>query len=212
MSKRCPVVTFAVVLFFLVAAPVLRAQDVPKVEVGIQVTALNLGDFKLAVPNLGDSQRGVGGRITFNASENISIEGEFNTFPNNFRITLPQLGNVLSRQLTRDRVDQFLFGVKLGKHTDHFGIFFKLRPGYVRSVLTDQSTNANASLNTLFRTTSGFALDAGGVLEFYPTRHTMLRFDLGDTIIRYETKPTSGATTKFTNHNLQVSGGFGLRF
>ena len=62
MSKRCPVVTFAVVLFFLVAAPVLRAQDVPKVEVGIQVTALNLGDFKLAVPNLGDSQRGVGGR------------------------------------------------------------------------------------------------------------------------------------------------------
>ncbi len=216
-SHRGPVVTLAFVLLSLLCAPALRAQDTPKVEVGIHVTALNLGDFKLAVPDLGGSQRGVGGRVTVNLTDHISIEGELNTFPNNFRISIPQLTQVVRRDLTRDRVDQFLFGVKLGGRSEHWGIFAKVRPGYVRSVLQDQTTgNANPTLNTLFRTSSGFALDWGGVLEFYPSRHTMLRFDLGDTIIRYETKPQSGAanqtTTKFTNNNLQVSAGFGLRF
>ncbi|MBI1764633.1 MAG: porin family protein [Acidobacteria bacterium] len=213
-SHRCPVVTLMLVLFTLLCAPALQAQDTPKVEVGIQVTALKLGDFKLAVPDLGGSQRGVGGRVTVNLSDHISVEGEFNTFPNDFRITIPQITNLVRRDITRDRVDQFLLGVKLGGRSEHWGIFGKLRPGYVRSVLQDQTTgNTNTSLNTLFRTTSGFALDVGGVLEFYPSHHTMLRFDLGDTIIRYETKLQSGTTsTKFVNHNLQVSAGFGLRF
>jgi len=216
-SNRCLVVTFAVLLFCLCAASATHAQDTPKVEIGVQVTALDLGDFKLAVPDLGDSQRGVGGRVTVNLNDNLSIEGEFNTFPNNFRLTLPQIGNLVRRELTRDRVDQFLFGVKLGARSDHFGIFAKLRPGYVRSVLQDETTgNTNPTLNTMFRTTSGWALDVGGVFEFYPSRHTMIRLDAGDTIIRYETKSqTTGTTTttnKFNNHNLQVSAGFGLRF
>ena len=216
-SNRCPVVTFAVLLFCLCAVSATNAQDTPKVEIGVQVTALNLGDFKLAVPDLGDSQRGAGGRVTVNLNDNLSIEGEFNTFPNNFRLTLPQLGNLVRRELTRDRVDQFLFGIKLGARSDHFGIFAKLRPGYVRSVLQDETTgNTNPTLNTMFRTTSGWALDVGGVFEFYPSRHTMIRLDAGDTIIRYQTKSqTTGTTTttnKFNNHNLQVSAGFGLRF
>jgi hypothetical protein len=46
----------------------------------------------------------------------------------------------------------------------------------------------------------------------------MLRFDIGDTIIRYETKSVAGGSTgatptgKFTAHNLQLSAGVGLRF
>jgi hypothetical protein len=216
-ANRCPVVTLAALLFCLCVVRAAQAQETPKVEIGVQFTALDLGDFKLAVLSLSDSQRGVGARVTVNLSDNISVEGEFNTFPNNFRLTLPQLGNLVTRELTRDRVDQFLFGVKLGARSDHFGIFAKLRPGYVRSVLQDQTTgNTNPTLNTLFRTTSGWALDVGGVFEFYPSRHTMLRLDAGDTIIRYETKSqnaTGQPTTRtFRNHTLQVSAGFGLRF
>jgi hypothetical protein len=215
--NRCPVVMLAVLLFCLYAVPAAQAQETPKVEIGVQVTALDLGDFKLAVPDLGDSQRGVGGRVTININDNLSVEGEFNTFPNDFRLSIPQLSNLVTRQLTRDRVDQFLFGIKAGVRSDHFGIFAKLRPGYVRSVLQDETTgNANPTLNTMFRTSSGWALDMGGVFEFYPSRHTMLRFDAGDTIIRYETKTQNASgqatTTKFINHNLQVSAGFGLRF
>lgn len=217
-SPRCPVVTLALVFLWLgVVSATSQAQDAPFIEIGVQFTALDLGDFKLAVPALGDAQRGFGGRLTINVTDNISVEGEVNTFPNNFRLTLPQLSNTVTRRLTRDRVDQFLFGLKAGVRSDRFGLFAKARPGYVRSVLIDETTgNPSASLNTLFRTTSGLAFDLGGVLEIYPSRHTMLRLDVGDTIIRYELKPQNNtnnpATTQFINHNLQVSAGFGLRF
>lgn len=216
-SKRCPVVTLSLAALFFGWTANARAQEAPKLEIGIQVTALKLGDFKLAVPDLSESQRGAGGRVTFNITDHIALEGEVNTFPNNFRISVPQLNQLVTRKLSRDRVDQFLFGVKFGVRSNHFGLFGKIRPGFVRSQLKDETVNgANPTLNTLFRTSTGLALDVGGVLEFYPSRHTMLRFDLGDTLIRYETKAQASSSNtsigKFTSHNLQASVGFGLRF
>jgi hypothetical protein len=52
------------------------------------------------------------------------------------------------------------------------------------------------------------AFDAGGVVEFYPSRSTTVRFDLSDTIIRFRDR---GYPTE-TTHNLQFSAGFGFRF
>ncbi len=217
-SKRCPVMTLSLLaLCLFITANAYAQSETPRLEIGVQVSALNLGDFKLAVPDLSESQRGAGGRITVNFNDSLALEGEFNIFPNNFRISVPQLNQFVTRKLTRDRVDQFLFGVKFGVRSRLFGIFGKIRPGFVRSELQDETANsANPTLNTLFRTSSGLALDLGGVLEFYPSRHTMLRFDLGDTLIRYETKAqatgSNAPKSKFTNHNLQASAGFGLRF
>jgi len=215
LSKKCPVVMAAITFFVLLAAPQARAQESPRLEIGAHVTALNLGDFSLRIPDLGKSERGAGGRVTFNLNDAVALEAEYNIFPNNFRITLPNLGQLVTRKLARDRVNQFLLGIKAGKRFDRFGLFAKVRPGYVRSELEDETINTNPTLNTLFRTSSGWALDMGVVLELYPSRHTMLRFDIGDTIIRYETKsllPGAASAQKFTNHNLQVSAGVGLRF
>ena len=218
-SKNCPVVTLSLLaLCLFITANAYAQSEAPRLEIGLQVTALNLGDFKLALPDLSKSQRGAGGRITVNLNDNFALEGEFNTFPNNFRLSVPQLNQFVTRKLSRDRVDQFLFGMKFGVRSNLFGLFGKIRPGFVRSQLQDETANsANPTLNTRFRTSSGLALDLGGVLEIYPSRHTMLRFDAGDTLIRYETKiqTSSGSSTsknKFTNHNLQASAGFGLRF
>jgi hypothetical protein len=52
-----------------------------------------------------------------------------------------------------------------------------------------------------------FALDYGGVVELYPARPFALRFDVGDTVIRY-----SNFVTPFFTHNLQISTGVALRF
>jgi hypothetical protein len=51
-----------------------------------------------------------------------------------------------------------------------------------------------------------FAFDVGGVFEYYPSRRTVLRFDVGDTIIRHDHPflPTS--------HTLQMSFGAAFRF
>jgi hypothetical protein len=208
----------AITFLVLLAAPQVCAQETPRVEVGLHVTTLNLGDFKLKIPDLSKSERGAGGRVTINFSDNVALEGEYNVFPSDFRLTVPQLNQLVTRKLTRDRVNQFLLGIKAGKRSDHFGIFAKVRPGFVSGNLEDETVNPNSALNTLFRTSSGLALDMGIVLEFYPSRHTMLRFDIGDTIIRYETKPLAGGSTgstptgRFTAHNLQISAGVGLRF
>jgi hypothetical protein len=51
-----------------------------------------------------------------------------------------------------------------------------------------------------------FAADLGGVLEYYPSRHTTIRIDLGDTILFY------GGTALGTVHNFQPAIGFGYRF
>jgi hypothetical protein len=66
----------------------------------------------------------------------------------------------------------------------------------------------------------------GGVFEIYPSRRTLIRFDVGDTIIRFDRRnvaavdpalpPTARMVTftvsEETKHNLQASAGFGFRF
>jgi hypothetical protein len=70
------------------------------------------------------------------------------------------------------------------------------------------------------------AFDVGGVVEFYPSKRIVTRFDVGDTIIRYgDTTVTSiqgpidGPFTLVpitiggeTRHNFQFSAGVGFRF
>lgn len=63
-----------------------------------------------------------------------------------------------------------------------------------------------------------FALDAGGVLEYYPSRRFVLRFDAGDTMIFLEEKRgiEEGFPRIFqdatTLHKFQFSIGVGIRF
>ena len=67
----------------------------------------------------------------------------------------------------------------------------------------------------------------GGVVEFYPSRRIVTRFDVGDTVIRYGVYREAAAlvcalsfpcTTQLferaaeTRHNLQLSAGVGFRF
>jgi hypothetical protein len=81
-----------------------------------------------------------------------------------------------------------LVGIKSGKRLDRFGVFGKSRAGMWHF---DRSY---------------FAADLGGVLEYYPSRHTTIRIDVGDTILFY------GGTALGTVHNFQPAIGFGYRF
>ena len=81
-----------------------------------------------------------------------------------------------------------LLGMKSGKRLDRFGGFAKARAGmwhFDRPV---------------------FAVDLGGVLEYYPSRRTVIRIDAGDTILFY------GGPALGTVHNFQPAIGFGYRF
>ena len=81
-----------------------------------------------------------------------------------------------------------LFGAKTGFRFDRFGVFGKGRLGFWH----------------LSR--SYFAADTGGVLEYYPSPRTVVRFDIGDTIIFY------GGAQLGTVHNFQPGLGFSYKF
>lgn len=174
----------------------LAQSEEPKVEVGAHFTTLRLTEFD-------ESDPGVGGRIAFNLNKHIALEGEVNFLPRDV---------VSSNNRT-----QGLFGVKAGWRAQRFGVFGKARPGFVHfSRMEIACVKIDPPpLSCTVGGTTPFAFDLGGVIEVYPSRHTVLRFDGGDTMIRYERfrgTASGGGKEHFVSHNPQFSVGVGYRF
>ncbi|HEU0176913.1 MAG TPA: outer membrane beta-barrel protein [Blastocatellia bacterium] len=195
MQKMFFFVLAAAALLLMVPAQNAQAQsrsETPKVEFGAQYTVLRINGFG----PVDATDNGVGGRLTFNISDNLGVEGVVNFFPQG-RINFANPSSILDS----DRM-QGLFGVKYGIRSKSAGIFAKVRPGFVRF---SQGTPAVGTASS----STQFALDYGGVIELYPARPFALRFDVGDTIIRYD-NPVF--VNPFFTHNLQISTGVALRF
>ena len=185
-----------VILLLLCQAQIIRAQtETPKVEVGIHFSLLRLSEFE-------DTTPGVGGRITFNPTKRLGLEAEFTHYPNHI------IGS-RSRMLG-------LFGLKAGQRFDKLGIFAKARPGFI--YLFDAQVRCLPGITSpqacIFDDRIKFALDLGGVVELYPSRRTVIRFDVGDALIRFDRArltPVPAFRAEVT-HNLQLNVGVGLRF
>jgi hypothetical protein len=213
MNKQtgCAAVAILLCLFFASDDARAQAKDAPKVELGVQFTSLTLND------NAVSNEAGFGGRVTYNLTDNVALEAQFDFFPN---------GERFRGFRTSGRIAQGLFGVKAGKRYEKFGIFGKVRPGFTsfsagREDVTILSPEPNLVFNFQPQRETHFATDVGAVLEFYPTRRIVTRFDAGDTIIRYGSTTRTlfdGTTTQpfpipgETRHNFQFSAGIGFRF
>jgi hypothetical protein len=156
--------------------------ETPKVEVGVQYSLLRFTDADV-------TDSGVGGRVTYNLSDNFGIETEFNFFPQE-RLNFANFSSIDSQRM------QGLFGAKYGIRSQRFGIFGKVRPGFIRFGEGSSPIGTNAT---------EFALDLGGVFEIYPSRPVALRFDVGNTLIRF-------GAQRFTSNNLQFTSGVAFRF
>lgn len=216
---------FSIVALVLVLSdcPEPRAQDLSKpsrIELGVQFTTLTLGPNRssgiapeFSALKISPSEPGFGGRLTLNLKKNLALESEVNFFPR-------QLGE-------GQHALQAQFGVKAGHRFKRFGIFAKARPGFVSfSNLATEEGTQTVGLPPLQFTVARivskrryfFAMDVGGVAEFYLSRRILARVDAGDTIIRYgkgllydldENTPQSPGQTK---HNFQFTAGIGFRF
>lgn len=107
--------------------------------------------------------------------------------------------NYFSRDFSGATRYQGQFGVKTGMRYERFGIFAKARPGFVKTFEKQ------------------FSMDLGGVLELYPARRTVVRFDIGDTIVTSRVYYLNGRDFGVGNvltgtHNLQLSAGVAFRF
>ncbi|MGI8995803.1 MAG: outer membrane beta-barrel protein [Pyrinomonadaceae bacterium] len=201
-----------------------QAEDVPRFEIGAQFSSLTIRE-----PSFGNvrTEPGFGGRATFNFTDYLAAEAQVDFYPNDSRRESVSSGG---------RTTTGLFGVKAGKRFERFGVFGKVRPGFVHFARTISgfSVDPNSLPSQFpfivreFRARTEFAIDIGGVLEFYPTRRIVTRFDIGDTIIRYKERtimfptfapgppPITGVVFSTrpseTKHSFQFSAGIGFRF
>lgn len=199
-----------VVCLFVTASKVNAQVDEHRSEVGGLFTSITLTDFDsrlFPTQNFrGNSQvAGVGGRYGFNFNEHVALEAEVNFFPAN---------HLLNEEFGQKM--QGFAGVKAGIRKNKVGIFAKARPGVMWfgefSSRGSCSVIPSGSVCTVAHE-KDFAMDLGGVLEFYPTKRFMVRVDAGDTIIRYQERAFGTVVVPAaTKNNFQMSIGIGWRF
>ena len=233
LNKSSSLIMLALFCALAFSAAETRAQseDAPKLEVGAQFTSATLTEpINLVIA----SRAGFGGRVTYNLTDSVALETQVDFFPAQTRSFFESYNG--------GRTTQAVFGVKAGKRFERFGIYGKARPGFVhfsravngydRQTFPPSTDPANPFPGGEFSIPrfggrTEFATDIGGVIEFYPTRRIVTRFDAGDTIISYgartrefqsyEGTPFTGVVRQFregvtVTHNFQFSAGVGFRF
>ena len=177
------------------------------------------------------TQPGFGGRFGYKLTNNLALEAELNFFPKANFFDQPAA-------LNDGNLIEGLFGLKAGKRFEKIGVFGKARPGFLHANKGDLQPIPGILCGVVFPppvgcfeaiSKSSFAFDFGGVVELYPTKRTIIRFDVGDTIVRLDKRnvtavlnPVPGSLQPSrlvvigvpaeTTHNLQENAGIGFRF
>jgi hypothetical protein len=199
MTKNIPLMILTMLLLISFAGQEATAQTTPSSAATTSAPQFEVGALAFGFNSSGIGNGfGVGGRFAYNLTDNVAIDTELSAFMDDEgRQTGPVEG---------------FAGVRAGIRTKHVGIFAKARPGFITNLAKPRSdfqqTFAVDAMNK-------FAFDVGGVVEYYPTRHLAIRFDVGDTIIPLGDDPIllGGAPSRpGTTHNLQQSLGISFRF
>ena len=203
----------ALVLWFASAFVTGAAAQTPgeRFEVAANLNLLRLSDFS-------GTRTGLGGRVTFDLTPNLALEGEIAFYPKDRIVQSAGSSSTGIYQIAGDRRrTDALFGVKLGTRYDRFGLFAKARPGVTR--LADRGTACDGPgcavilmLIAPYQYRTEFAFDVGGGLEFYPSARTVARFEMGDTMFRHRSAAPPCPASECTSHNLSTRLGFGYRF
>jgi hypothetical protein len=199
MHHCCAALMIMILLLALSGNTAQAQSEVPKVEVGGHFSLLHLPRNQRGFDT---TATGGGGRGTFNLNANVGLEGEVNFYPEI---------NPLRPVLIDSPAVAGLFGVKAGWRAEKAGVFIKIRPGFIHFEETIDPRIVFINPPPKPRNPH-FALDLGGVLEFYPARRVVVRFDVGDTIIRFRYTNVLLGESRFTQHNLQCNAGIGFRF
>ena len=214
MNKKLLLVA---VIFLLHSQASAQSEELPKFEVAAEFTTLEREGFSQR-----RTEPGFGGRFTYNLNETFSLEAAGYFFPKRC-FQCRNAGNI----------SQGLAGVKVGKRFEKWGVFAKARPGVISfsqgrfdaipPVVGFPLVPIQFELSRL----TTFAMDVGGVVEFYPSKRIVTRFDVGDTIVHFgrrnfNTILFNGLTNTFTpvtfpipprtSHNFQFMTSVGFRF
>jgi hypothetical protein len=197
------------VFFILIAGAWAQDEDkFPRFEAGAHGTLFNL-------PAVQEVPGGFGGRFGYNFTDWIGIDSEFNYFP--VKDTTQCLHIVDNRGIGSPCPSgngghfgetQMLAGIKTGIRMERVGIFAKVRPGFVH--FTNRQHMEYFNNPGKWR----FALDIGGVIEFYLNSVAAIRIDVGETLVNFGGYRSIGGypSQKTINHGFQGGIGLMLRF
>jgi hypothetical protein len=108
---------------------------------------------------------------------------------------------------------QVLAGPRVGTTWSDVALFGRVRPGFVR--FSDRIFKPDIACILIFpppesclAPNTNFAIDLGGTVEIPLNPSTVLRFDLGDTLTRFDRNDLDPEW----KHNLQFAAGVGWRF
>lgn len=142
----------------------------PRWNMGMQFTALHLpmdwngcSECRVFTPGFGST---FGYRLT----RSLYFDSEFNVFP----------GSNSSDK--RGGAQEVLAGLKVGRTFRSWGAFTQVRPGFIHY---DKALVPGTSSD--YESTTRFALDLGGIFEYYASRHSTIRFNVGTTLVHYLT-------------------------
>jgi hypothetical protein len=157
-------------------------------EIGAQLAVHSL-------PELGDTRAGYGFRFTYNGYPPFfALDSEINFFPTS------STGNLGETQL--------FAGVRAGIRVSRWGVYAKLRPGFA-----DFGGGGDPERIT---STTHFALDIGGVVEYSVAPRVALRFDASDVLTYFggtslRNGPGLVGTGLGTQHNFETTIGIVLK-
>lgn len=214
--NRTSFLTAVISVFLFNSAALSQSQDPPKFELAGEFTTLERGGFD------DRTEPGLGGRFTYNLNKTFSFEAAGYFFP---RECFGCANN--------GRVIQAVGGLKAGKRFESWGIFGKARPGIVSfsdgefNIFPTGPVTPTSMFGIQRSRVTSFATDIGAVLEFYPSKRIVTRFDAGDTIIYFTRRTTNSfrfdpvtnslfigpvTTPARTTHSFQFIASVGFRF
>jgi hypothetical protein len=205
LPMRNRVIGLAGIILWLSGSSIAHAQEMPlpRYEVGMQFTSPYLREFSHVLPRR--SEFGVGGRFTMNLTNLIAAEAQTDVYPKD-------------RFFDYRRKVQGLFGVRAGTRRGRVGLFGKLRPGFIHvrdrlvcAIPEGCGRHPNGWIDD-YTGRFWFALDAGAVVEIYPSQRLVLRIDAGDLLVRRFDGSDGSGKHYYSSHNLNTGAGVALRF
>jgi hypothetical protein len=187
MKKQFRNVLYLAVLFF--AAGIASNLRAQGFEAGAQIAVQSL-------PELGETHAGYGFRFTYNAYVPfLSLDSEINFFPTS------STGNLGETQA--------FVGLRAGVHIRRWGGYAKVRPGFANF--------GGGGFPQRLSSSTHFALDVGGVLEYDVLPHVALRWDLSDVLTDFGDAhllagPGYVGAPLHSQHNFETTIGAVLRF
>jgi hypothetical protein len=140
-------------------------KDEPRFSTGLQFISMDLPLDREGCGNCKQYTPGGGADFTYRIAQFAYLDAAFNYFPGSG---------------SHGAAQEYLAGLKLGYTGHSWGIYSNVRPGmihYDKALVPGSSTD--------YESVARFVLDLGGTVEYYTSRNSTLRFNLGTTLVHY---------------------------